>query len=956
MAYSSSDSFSHKIWKGSLLTLIVVVGLLSIVGTGGGGGNGDEHGTLRFSSATYSATEGTDPTVTITVTRTGGDDGAVSVDYATADGSASQPGDYTTTTDTLNWADGDAVAKTFTVAITDDSTSESAENFTVALSNVVTAALGTPNTATVTITDDDNPGTLQLSSATYSVTEGVPNVTITVTRSGGSAGAASVDYATADDTAEAGTDYTAISATTLNWVDGNADDKIFTVTILDDSDLELTQAFDVVLSNATGATLGATTSASVSIIDNDSITITGNVYAPAGALAFKQPGLLERMFAGLFGNSVNAAVSDHVTPVAGVDVSVYEITEAGVVLMPPISTSTTDGFGAYTLLAPLSGVDSRYIVRAEGSMGEKLDARIVATTVDVDPATDATSRMVVTVGTNLINISTQEIIEMYEDIAEFITDIGTTGLDATGMSDGLYNKAAARVGQLNVLRSKDSAGVICGNVQSSGSSPLEDVLIIVRDYNDWTTRARTYTDASGDYCANVPIQGDTNPDGGTFSGEYIIGAINRTTDSSASEWLGASGTSYTQHDAMKISVTLVSSVVNNVDFALEPGVRINGTVKPTGLMTGVEGAQVAVRDFATNRRLASARVAADGSYSVSVISGSYRIFARNRTRAPYASEAYDGSGGTNIRNLAMPVAGVAGTPVNLDFELAAGSELSGTVNDGSAVIDTSVKIDIEGGATSENVGTDRTGHYNIWLSPDDYDVYAHGQQSLALNLASSATADFSSTVSSISGQLEDSPTNPVARATVRLYRLDDPTTTTMRDLESSDSNGNFTVYTDQTGDYIIEARITYESTVGSIIYDGVTRQLSGDLTNIAALGSSVSLPSVVTMPDGGMLRGHVYNEASGSMTLTGYGNFRVQVRDDDNLATSGTGTNLVDRFLQVRTLGDGSYAVALPAGIYDRVQLRDATGGGTGCGSVTITAGATTVLNFYDDGGTCEKP
>ena len=59
MSYSSSESFSHKIWKGSLLTLIVTMGLFSIVGTGGGGG-GDpdpEPGVLQFSTATYSVNE-----------------------------------------------------------------------------------------------------------------------------------------------------------------------------------------------------------------------------------------------------------------------------------------------------------------------------------------------------------------------------------------------------------------------------------------------------------------------------------------------------------------------------------------------------------------------------------------------------------------------------------------------------------------------------------------------------------------------------------------------------------------------------------------------------------------------------------------------------------------------------------------------------------------------------------
>ncbi|MCF6177701.1 MAG: hypothetical protein L3J71_18245, partial [Victivallaceae bacterium] len=69
-------------------------------------------GTLEFSAGTYAVAEdGT--TVTITVNRAGGSYGAVSVDYATGSGTASSGSDYTVASGTLNWAGGDAAAKTF---------------------------------------------------------------------------------------------------------------------------------------------------------------------------------------------------------------------------------------------------------------------------------------------------------------------------------------------------------------------------------------------------------------------------------------------------------------------------------------------------------------------------------------------------------------------------------------------------------------------------------------------------------------------------------------------------------------------------------------------------------------------------------------------------------------------------------------------------------------------------
>ena len=119
---------------------------------------------LQFSSATYSQTEG--GAATITVTRTGGSSGAVSVGYATADGTATAGGDYAAASGTLTWADGDASSKTFTVAINGDTNPEADETINLALSNPAGgAALGTPDTAVLTIVNDDGgplqPGQLQ---------------------------------------------------------------------------------------------------------------------------------------------------------------------------------------------------------------------------------------------------------------------------------------------------------------------------------------------------------------------------------------------------------------------------------------------------------------------------------------------------------------------------------------------------------------------------------------------------------------------------------------------------------------------------------------------------------------------------------------------------------------------------------------------------------------------------
>ncbi len=83
--------------------------------------------------------------VTVKVTRTGGDDGAVPVVYSTADGTARVDQEYRQRSGTLRWADGDDAHKTFQVPILYESLVESSETIGLALDNPTDgASVGTP--------------------------------------------------------------------------------------------------------------------------------------------------------------------------------------------------------------------------------------------------------------------------------------------------------------------------------------------------------------------------------------------------------------------------------------------------------------------------------------------------------------------------------------------------------------------------------------------------------------------------------------------------------------------------------------------------------------------------------------------------------------------------------------------------------------------------------------------
>jgi hypothetical protein len=127
-------------------------------------------GSVAFSAATYQTTEGASADVlqTITVSRTGGVDGAVSVDVALVNGGTATNGtDFTLPSSpvTLNWADNESGAKSFDITIKSDSVAEpTQETILLALQNATGGvSLGTPNTATVSIIDGDmTPPTVTL--------------------------------------------------------------------------------------------------------------------------------------------------------------------------------------------------------------------------------------------------------------------------------------------------------------------------------------------------------------------------------------------------------------------------------------------------------------------------------------------------------------------------------------------------------------------------------------------------------------------------------------------------------------------------------------------------------------------------------------------------------------------------------------------------------------------------
>lgn len=238
-----------------------------------GDSGGDSPGVVGVVEGSINANEG--DVATVTVRRTGGHTGSVSVGYRTTvdpySGIGATAGeDYTEVSGRLTWADGDSADQTITVPIPANESPEEVETFFVTLDDPQGNAGVATRHETVNIQPDGAP------SGQFSVFfNNGPTVTeagiaqVTVSRNYYFGGAVSVTLTAIAGSASAGDDFTA-STQTLTWGDGVSDPIVVDIPIVDDGDEEGAEDFSVELSAPTGgAILGPHTAASISIDAND---------------------------------------------------------------------------------------------------------------------------------------------------------------------------------------------------------------------------------------------------------------------------------------------------------------------------------------------------------------------------------------------------------------------------------------------------------------------------------------------------------------------------------------------------------------------------------------------------------------------------------------------------------------------------------------------------------------
>lgn len=226
--------------------------------------NDDAEPTISIDNV--SVTEGNTgtTTATFTVSLSNASSVVISANYTTADGSATAGSDYTLASGSLSFAAGET-SKSISVTVSGDTTFEGNETFNVNLSGATNATFA-DNQGVGTINNDDAQPSISINNATLSEgNSGTSSAAFTVTLSNASSQTITVNFATADVSAAAGSDYVAASGT-LTFTPGTLTQPL-NVTVNGDTMFESNETFNVNLSGAANATIAD--NQGVGTINND---------------------------------------------------------------------------------------------------------------------------------------------------------------------------------------------------------------------------------------------------------------------------------------------------------------------------------------------------------------------------------------------------------------------------------------------------------------------------------------------------------------------------------------------------------------------------------------------------------------------------------------------------------------------------------------------------------------
>ena len=397
----------------------------------------------------------------------------VIVDYTTADGSATAAdNDYVPESGTVAIPAGN-IATIIAVDVNGDTNPEPNESFTVALSNLSgDVVMGTDRAAGTIIDDDTSAVTPSVSVSGRALVEGDTgtdrDITFTVVVDPPSGTPVTVRYTTADDTAVAPDDYTAVSGTVT--VPANSAGESINVTVIGDNDDEGSEAFLIALELLSGDGALAAPSARGFIIDNDGVQ----------PLTLSVPGIT--VFEGDSGTR-NAVFDVLLSAPAPDEVTIEYATED----IPNSAVAGSD----YTAVSGIVGIDM-------GELSTQISVPIIGDRViEADEMFRLNLSNIAGGGAVLGNAQTLAVIRTDDPLAQIsVADAGVAEGD-NGTVDLLFTVSMSAAAAENVTVDYNTA---------DSTATLAD--------GDYSGSNGTLTIPAGDLSGTitVPVNGDTNPE------------------------------------------------------------------------------------------------------------------------------------------------------------------------------------------------------------------------------------------------------------------------------------------------------------------------------------------------------------------------------------------------------------------------------------------------------------
>ena len=762
----------------------------------------------QFSIADASATEGDSGSVnmTFTVTLSGAGSSSYTVDYASSDGTATAGTDYTAVSGTLTFAAG-TTSRTFTVSVTGDTVNEANETLTVTLSNASAGTSIATASATGTITDNDTPS---FSIDSPSVTEGDSgsvNLTFTVSLNPAPAASATVDYARTGGTATSGTDFTALSASTLTFAAGTTSQTI-TVSVRGDTLDESNETVVLTLSSASsGSTIGTATgtgtitdddpkfsinSPSVTEGDSGSANLVFTVTLSAAGATQHTVGYAQTGGTATSGTDYTAVTANTLTFAAGTTTQTITVSVTG---------DTTD-----------ESNETVVITLSNASSGTAIATAIGTGTIrDDDPNFSINSPSVVEGDSGSVNLVFTVTLSA-ASMSQYTVDYAQTGGTATSGTD--YTAVASNTLTFAANTTTRTVTVsVTGDTVDEGN---ETVVITLSNPSSGTvistaTGTGTITDDDPKFSINSPTvaEGDSSTTNLTFTVTLsAAGASQHTVGYAQTGGTATSGTDYTAVTAgvltfaagtmsRTITVSVTGDTVDegNETVVLTLSNASSGTVIATATGTGT------ITDDDPKFSINSPSVVEGDSSSVNLV-------------------------------FTVTLSAASTSPLTVDYARTGGTATSGT--DYTAV--SSSTLTFAANSTSETITVSVTG-----------DTVDEGNETVVLTLSNATAGTGISTATGTGTIMDDDPK----------FSINSPTVT---EGDSSSVNLVFTV--------TLNAPSTSQLTVDYASSDGSTNGATAGTDYTAVSGTLTFSPGTTSRTIAVSVTGDTANEANETVVIT----------------------------------------------------------------------------------------